>query len=229
MFVAIHLSFLIFVQISSLVDKLARDKDAYEVSAISAQEKIEQLKMALDQRRSAFSTLEERFTATAEALRVAEQASKRHEEYIYELKEESARRQKDMESTIENLREQLAFVGTTHKEAIKIKSEEALSLEKKNRDLSEDVSRLKMEIGEMNKEMKERDAKYHKQMLETEQQYAEEIETLVNQQNNKKQADSLRLQKLEDANSRLEEELSLLKSKVYVLTNISPFVFYPYN
>ena len=205
-----------YVQITSLVEKLASEKEMYSTSVKSAQDKIEQLKMALEERKSAFSTLQEKYSAMENSLRLAQQSQKRQEEYIDNLKHEGSRKEKDLELTIDKIREQLAFVERNNKEAIEVKKEEIIALEKKKKELESDLVRANNENEDVRNLLKEREMKGNKLLMETEKRYNEEIENLKVEQNNRRQVDLHKQKKLEEAQLGMEDEVSQLKSKVLI-------------
>ena len=178
--------------------------------------------MALDERKSAFSALQERYSAIENSLRLAEQSQKRQEEYIESLKHESARKEKDLELTIDKQREQLAFIERNNKEALESKKEEIIGLEKKKKELETDLIRANNENEDVKKLLKEREMKGSKLLMETEKRYNEEIENLKIEQSNRRQADLQKQKKLEEAQLGMEDEISQLKSKVTILPSIMP-------
>ena len=178
--------------------------------------------MALDERKSAFSALQERYSAIENSLRLAEQSQKRQEEYIESLKHESARKEKDLELTIDKQREQLAFIERNNKEALESKKEEIIGLEKKKKELETDLIRANNENEDVKKLLKEREMKGSKLLMETEKRYNEEIENLKIEQSNRRQADLQKQKKLEEAQLGMEDEISQLKSKVITLPSIMP-------
>ena len=205
-----------YIQITSLVEKLASEKEMYSTSVKSAQDKIEQLKMALEERKSAFSTLQEKYSAMENSLRLAQQSQKRQEEYIDNLKHEGSRKEKDLELTIDKIREQLAFVERNNKEAIEVKKEEIIALEKKKKELESDLVRANNENEDVRNLLKEREMKGNKLLMETEKRYNEEIENLKVEQSNRRQVDLHKQKKLEEAQLGMEDEVSQLKSKVLI-------------
>ncbi len=201
-------------QISSLVDKLAREKEMYSNSVRSAQEKTEHLKEALDERRSAFTTLQEKYAALESSLKLSEQTNRQKQEYVDSLKTENSRKEKQHDNEIEKLKEQLALVEKTHRKAIKTEEEENTILRKKNKDITDELDKYKSRLEEVEKLMKDKEFNYHKTLTESERQYSDEINKLVKESGTRKQADQEKYQKLEQVNCRLEEEVSSLKSKV---------------
>lgn len=197
-----------------MVEKLAAEKDTFSSSVKSAQEKIEQLKSALEERKEAFSTLKEQFSATENSLRLAEQTTKRQEDYIDNLKQENLRRHQDMESTFDKLREQLALVEKTHKEALRVKANEITGLETKTKELESEKLKWRTESEDLSMLMKKREAKNSELAIETEKHYNREIENLRSESNDRRQSDLQKLKNLEQIQNELEDEISQLKSKV---------------
>jgi len=202
------------MQITSLVGKLTTEKEMYSTTMKSAQDKIENLKMALDERKSAFLALQEKFSATENSLRLSEQSQKIQEEYIESLKQEQARKEKDLELTVEKLREQLASSEKINIDALQMKKDEVSVLEKKVRELEIELVGANSENEDVKKLLKERELKGSKLLMETEQRYNEEMENLKAEQNNRRQVDLQKQKRMEDAQLTLEDEVSQLKSKL---------------
>ena len=175
------------------------------------------MKEALEQKKSAFSALQEKYSATENSLRLAEQSQKRQEEYIDNLKKENLRKQKDLESKLEDLKEQLRFVEQTHKEALQVRKSELMVTEKKNKELENELLIMKNEYADVTRLLKEREIKNNKLITDTEKIYTDEIESLKSEHSDRRQRDLQKQTKLEDAQVRLEEEVSQLKSKVCLL------------
>ena len=189
----------------------------YSTTVKSAQDKIENLKMALDERKSAFLALQEKCSATESALRLSEQSQRIQEEHIESLKHEHERKEKDLELTLEKLREQLASSERNNIDAVQMKKDEVSALEKKVRELEIELVRASSENEDVKKLLKERELKGSKLLMETEQRYNEEIENLKAEQNNRRQADMQKQKRMEDAQLVMEDEISQLKSKVFIV------------
>ena len=189
----------------------------YSTTMKSAQDKIENLKMALDERKSAFLALQEKCSATENSLRLSEQSQKIQEEYIESLKQEQARKEKDLELTVEKLREQLASSEKINIDALQMKKDEVSVLEKKVRELEIELVGANSENEDVKKLLKERELKGSKLLMETEQRYNEEMENLKAEQNNRRQVDLQKQKRMEDAQLTLEDEVSQLKSKVFIV------------
>ena len=189
----------------------------YSTTMKSAQDKIENLKMALDERKSAFLALQEKCSATENSLRLSEQSQKIQEEYIESLKQEQVRKEKDLELTVEKLREQLASSEKINIDALQMKKDEVSVLEKKVRELEIELVGANSENEDMKKLLKERELKGSKLLMETEQRYNEEMENLKAEQNNRRQVDLQKQKRMEDAQLTLEDEVSQLKSKVFIV------------
>ena len=160
---------------------------------------------------------------------VAEQANKRHEEYINDLKQDHRRREKEMEFTIQQLKEQLNKTEKTHADMMGVKIQTITALEKNKKELEDEISRTKEENEQLRKEMKARDLRNQKLFTEAEKRYTEDIESLQTEQNMRKQADLQKQQKLEQANACLGEEISLLKSKVHFISQELSYQTKPSN
>ena len=200
-----------------MADKLAKDKEYYSNSAQCSQEKIDQLKEALDERRSAFATLQEKYAAIESSLRLNEQSNKRQQEYIDTLKSESARKEREHELTSAKLNEQMQQVEKMHVAAIRVTEDENSAMRNKVRELSSAVHKYTERMENMEKSTQDKDINHHRTLKESERKFSEEIDRLIGESTSRRQTDMDKNQKLEDENYRLEEEVSHLKSKVSVL------------
>eukprot|EP00794_Sanderia_malayensis_P003433 gene3433-3928_t len=202
------------LQISSLVDKISREKDMFTNSVRSAQEKTEQLKDALDERRSAFSALQEKYSALESSYHLSEQTNKQKDEYIDSIKADGNRREKQHQNEVDKLKDQLSALQKIHEKAIKTEEDENSALRKKNKDLTDEICQLKSRLDNAEQEIKEKDFNYQKTLKDSDRKYSNEMNKMINEASERKQTDLEKIQKLEQANYRLEEELSHLKSKM---------------
>lgn len=201
-------------QVSSLQEEIVQQRSSHEHLSRSTQIQIDHLKLALEERKSAFDSLSAKLSSTESELLLSRKTFSEQKAVVNnlttELQEEKERKataeqkhRKKMNEVLEK-NQKLENIITTLERKNK-------SLENKIRTLEEDMENMEAQFAEKGKAS---DQKFQEELLSTENRLQKELNQLQQKTLEYREATKEKMKKLEEERNVFEEEVSSLKSQV---------------
>lgn len=208
------IKFPFFKQVLSLRDELQRDRQEHERYSQSTQTKIDQLKATLEDRKTAFNSISEKFSSTEAELGLAQQKCANLEKLVKTLKKDLSHERNDRAATESKYQKETSSRLQKHLEL-----ENTIStLERRNKALEQKVTDLENEIetiiNDFTQKGKLSDKKFKEEMEETEKKLQREIDSIKQKSDEHNQSAKEKVYKLEQERNKLEREVCSLKSEV---------------